>query len=159
MRSTRSTHRPRSKAHRSDRESAIAATAAYLSLPGLTRQSIFSERTYCEDDGCPCVFAFTLNSHFKQQLLFKDTVPRSRRAGARVLPELVALRNQRAQGMPGARSARSRAWCVVITRVSHRGHAENTRHSLRNGFNGFLRALPGDRACLSPSPVQSPAPT
>jgi hypothetical protein len=53
--------------------------------------------------------------------------------------------------MPGARSARSRAWCVVNTRVSHRGHAGNTRHSLRNGFNGFLRALPGDRAFLSPS--------
>ena len=26
------------------------------------------------------------------------------------------------------------------------------RHSPRNGFNGFLRALPGDRAFLSPSP-------
>jgi hypothetical protein len=25
------------------------------------------------------------------------------------------------------------------------------RHSLRNGFNGFLRALPGDRAFLPPS--------
>jgi hypothetical protein len=25
--------------------------------------------------------------------------------------------------MPGARSARSRAWCVVNTRVSHHGHA------------------------------------
>src|SRR6516162_939579 len=25
------------------------------------------------------------------------------------------------------------------------------KHSLRDGFNGFLRALPGDRACLSPS--------
>jgi hypothetical protein len=59
--------------------------------------------------------------------------------------------NQRAQGMPGARSARSRAWCVVNTRVSHHGHAGITRHSPRNGFNGFLRALPGDRACLPPS--------
>src|SRR5262252_278358 len=28
------------------------------------------------------------------------------------------------------------------------------RHSLRNGFNGFLRALPGDRALLSPSPAR-----
>ena len=34
---------------------------------------------------------------------------------------------------------------------SHHGHTGFTRHSLRNGFNGFLRALPGDRACLSPS--------
>ena len=53
--------------------------------------------------------------------------------------------------MPGARCARSRACSVVSTRVSHHGHTGNTRHSPRNGFNGFLRALPGDRAFLSPS--------
>jgi hypothetical protein len=41
---------------------------------------------------------------------------------------------------------------VENTRVSHHGHTGNTRHSPRNGFNGFLRALPGDRACLPPSP-------
>jgi len=34
------------------------------------------------------------------------------------------------------------------------GGAGNTRHSPRNGFNGFLRALPGDRAFLPPSPVK-----
>jgi hypothetical protein len=62
-----------------------------------------------------------------------------------------ALENQRAQGMPGARCARSRAWWVVNTRVSHHGRAEIARHSPRNGFNGFLRALLGDRACLPPS--------
>ena len=28
------------------------------------------------------------------------------------------------------------------------------RHSLRNGFNGFLRALPGDHAWLPPSPAR-----
>jgi hypothetical protein len=27
----------------------------------------------------------------------------------------------------------------------------------RNGFNGFLRALPGDRACLTPSPADKSA--
>jgi hypothetical protein len=47
--------------------------------------------------------------------------------------------------------ARSRAWCVGNTRVSHHGDTGNTRHSPRNGFNGLLRDLPGDRACLSPS--------
>src|ERR1700727_3876547 len=41
---------------------------------------------------------------------------------------------------------------VVNTRVSHHGHTGNTRHTPRNGFNGFLRALAGDRALLSPSP-------
>ena len=55
--------------------------------------------------------------------------------------------------MPGARCARSRACSVVNTRVSHHGHTGNTRHSPRNGFNGFLRALPGDRAFLPPSQV------
>jgi hypothetical protein len=37
-------------------------------------------------------------------------------------------------------------------RSSH-GHTGITRHSPRNGFNGFLRALPGDRALLPPSPA------
>jgi len=34
---------------------------------------------------------------------------------------------------------------------SHHRLAETFRHSLRDGFNGFLRSLPGDRALLSPS--------
>src|SRR5205814_6068323 len=38
---------------------------------------------------------------------------------------------------------------------SHHGHTGDTRHSPRNGFNGFLRALPGDRACLPPSLTES----
>jgi hypothetical protein len=32
---------------------------------------------------------------------------------------------------------------VGSARVSHHGHTGETRHSPRNGFNGFLRALPG----------------
>jgi hypothetical protein len=35
---------------------------------------------------------------------------------------------------------------------SHHGHTGITRHSPRDGFNGFFRALPGDRAFLPPSP-------
>ena len=57
--------------------------------------------------------------------------------------------------MPGVRCARSLACSVKNTRVSHHGHTGITRHSPRNGFNGFLRALPGDRACLSPSSAVS----
>ena len=38
---------------------------------------------------------------------------------------------------------------------SHHGHTGFTRHSPRNGFNGFLRALPGDRAFLSPSSAET----
>jgi hypothetical protein len=37
------------------------------------------------------------------------------------------------------------------TRASHHRFTETIRPSLRNGFNGLLRALPGDRAFLPPS--------
>ena len=57
--------------------------------------------------------------------------------------------------MPDARCVRSRACSVESTRVSHHGHTGNTRHSPRNGFNGFLRALPGDRALLPPSSAKT----
>ena len=59
--------------------------------------------------------------------------------------------------MPGARCARSLACSVENTRVSHHGHTGITRHSPRNGFNGFLRVLPGDRAFLPPSPADHSA--
>jgi hypothetical protein len=63
------------------------------------------------------------------------------------------LAKQRAQGKPGARRTRSLA-CEMNKAHEYRHHrfAEITRPSLRNGFNGFLRALPGDRALLPPSP-------
>src|ERR1700684_3751912 len=38
-------------------------------------------------------------------------------------------RKVRAWGMPGARCARSRAWSVESTRVSHHGRTGITRHS------------------------------
>jgi len=51
----------------------------------------------------------------------------------------------------------SAAACASVesTRVSHHGHAGYVRHSPRNGFNGLLRALPGDRAFLPPSSSRS----
>jgi hypothetical protein len=39
------------------------------------------------------------------------------------------FRPERAWGMPGAQCARSRAWCVENTRVSHHGRTGITRHS------------------------------
>src|ERR1700737_3633678 len=53
--------------------------------------------------------------------------------------------------MPGARRTRSLACSVKNTRVSHHGRTGTPGIPARNGFNGFLRALPGDRALLSPS--------
>jgi hypothetical protein len=58
-------------------------------------------------------------------------------------------RECRALGAPAASRAKQKAH-----EHSHHGHTGITRHSPRNGFNGFLRALPGDRACLSPSPTK-----
>ncbi len=53
---------------------------------------------------------------------------------------------KRAQGMPDARCTRSRLCSKKHRRQQLQVH-RNNRHSLRNGFNGFLRALPGDH-CL-----------
>ncbi len=65
-----------------------------------------------------------------------------------------ALRDERAQGMPGARCARSLA-CNERkhTSKSPRSHRKHPAFPAR-WFYGFLRALPGDRAFLSPSPAQ-----
>jgi hypothetical protein len=79
--------------------------------------------------------------------LIPDTASRSRGAiRASFAINVPPFRKQRAQGTPGARCARSLACeCEVSTRRSHHRSTGFTRHSPRNGFNGFLRALPGVR--------------
>jgi hypothetical protein len=57
--------------------------------------------------------------------------------------------------MPDARCTRSLVRKGRKHTSSHHRSAENSRHSLRDGFNGLYRALPGDRACLPPSPLRS----
>src|SRR6202011_5423365 len=86
-----------------------------------------------------------------------DTPPRSRRVFcARFAGTSRPLQSEGA-GNAG-RPMRPIAACanVVVerTRVSQ-VTPEITQHSPRNGFNGFLRALPGDRAFLPPSPLRS----
>src|SRR5216683_5641407 len=75
-----------------------------------------------------------------------DVRLRSRGTNASELLEANRPRNQkRAQGRPGAhRTHGPRA--TKSTRQNHR-YRRIIRPSLRNGFNGFLRALPGDH-CL-----------
>jgi len=74
--------------------------------------------------------------------------------------ETFAPKIVRAQGDPkkGAGKCRVpvapavRVQRVESTRSSPQVHRD-TRHSLRNGFNGLFRALPGDEFVLSPSPA------
>src|ERR1700687_5739491 len=91
--------------------------------------------------------------NFQTATFYTDTASRSRRACARVLLDVLPLRNQRAWGMPGARCTRSLVCSVLVehTSVVTTGPPDSPGIPARNGFNGFLRALPGDRACLSPS--------
>jgi hypothetical protein len=82
---------------------------------------------------------------------------RSHSRGRQARPELCSRhvpRNKRAQGKPGARCTRSLA-CEVNKAHERSRHRFTgfTRPSLRNGFNGFLRDLLGDRAFLPPSPA------
>ncbi len=78
---------------------------------------------------------------------------------ARVLHERPALLIQREAGNAGRSTHPQPRVVKNNTRVSHHGYAGNTRHSPRDGFNGFLRALLGDRAFLPPSPVKFLSPT
>jgi len=92
------------------------------------------------DDGCKLPFS---NS--------KHSFAISRRNRPEVCQKIPYPLDQRAQGIPGAGAPAAARVVVVSTRVSHHEYTGITRHSPRNGFNGFLRALPGDRACLPPS--------
>jgi hypothetical protein len=65
-------------------------------------------------------------------------------------PNIRGRRESRVLGAPAAPRAKCRKHASASPQVRR-----NTRPSLRNGFNGFLRALPGDRAFLSPSSPRS----
>src|SRR5436305_8542559 len=80
----------------------------------------------------------------------KHTSAFSRRENARVL--LAATPSREGAGNAGCTlHPQSRVQKIKSTRGSHHRFTGTTRHSPRNGFNGFLRDLPGDRALLSPS--------
>jgi hypothetical protein len=80
---------------------------------------------------------------------------RSRRAiRARFARNVPPSEDQRAQGMPGARCARSLVCDKKQTHErSHHGHTGNHPAFPAQWFYGLLRALPGDQACLTPSPA------
>jgi hypothetical protein len=86
--------------------------------------------------------------------LFKqpDANPHSRGA---IAPELCKTMTLDNRGRRECRMRSSHPQPRVQDKKAHeRSHHRYTaisRHSLRDGFNGFLRALPGDRAFLSPS--------
>jgi len=67
---------------------------------------------------------------------------------------MTSLQSEGAGKAGSAERTRSRVCSVESTRVSHHRFAGNPRPSLRNGFNGFLRALLGEPGLLSPSPAQ-----
>jgi hypothetical protein len=81
-----------------------------------------------------------------------NTTPRSRCAKRPSCARTV--RPKRAWGMPGALCTRSLVCQVVVQNAheySQRSHRKSPGIPARNGFNGFLRTLPGDRLFLPPS--------
>jgi hypothetical protein len=99
----------------------------------------------CPYDGAGATFRFNFQPA-------THTRPRPAARCARASDKNIRPGKQRAQGMPGARCTRSLVCKSRKHTSSHHRFSQTTRHSLRNGFNGLLRALPGDRAFLSPSP-------
>ena len=61
-------------------------------------------------------------------------------------------KKRRAQGNAGC-AGRPRPVCKGSKHTAVTTGTPDTRHSLRNGFSGLFRALPGDEFLLSPSSV------
>jgi hypothetical protein len=99
---------------------------------------------------------------FKQPFRFRDFKHASafsrREASERCMirspRNIRGRRESRVLAAPAASRAKKKAH-----ERSHHRFTEFNRPSLRNGFNGFLRALPGDRAFLSPSLAELPPQT
>src|ERR1700682_6592974 len=109
-------------------------------MTGSGKQSIFGVAHERLDCFVASLLAMTSNA-----------LPRSRGAMRPSCAGTIRPEKQRAWGMPGARCTRSLACSVKNTRVSHHGRTGTPGIPARNGFNGLFRALPGDRAFLSPS--------
>ena len=76
---------------------------------------------------------------------------------ARVMPEISAP-EIRGRGECRVLDAPAAARVVVVsTRVSHHEYTGEPGIPAHGGVNGFLRTLPGDRALLSPSPMELPS--
>src|SRR5450432_794860 len=83
----------------------------------------------------------------------EGATPRSRGTHASVLFKQATLENHRGCRECQMREAPVAACAVKKHRRQQLQVRRISRHSLRNGFNGFLRALLGDRAFLPPSLV------
>ncbi len=84
----------------------------------------------------------TTRCAFAHPTHFCHTFALSRRIASEFFQSIRPHRKQRAQGMPGAGCTHGPR-ATKSTRQNHR-FSRSSRHSLRNGFNGLLRALPGE---------------
>jgi hypothetical protein len=120
-------------------QTAKTPNRAVIARSEATKQSILS--LCCAMD---CFASLAMTSFYQTRL----RIPATR--SARIMPESSAPK--RAWGMPGARCTRGLVrkgkWGCTH---EHTGSAEAPGIPARDGFNGFLRALPGDRALLPPS--------
>jgi hypothetical protein len=78
-----------------------------------------------------------------------------RHRSARVFVEAGPSRTEGAGNAGRDSHPRPRVRNEVAHEQSHHRYIAVSRHSLRDGFSGFLRALPGDRALLPPSSPRS----
>src|SRR5712672_443239 len=83
-----------------------------------------------------------------------DTAPRSRGAVRPRFCKSFAQRYQRAQGMPGARCTGGLACKIAKKRTRAYRFSGGNPAFPAQWFYGLLRALPGDQACLTPSPAR-----
>jgi hypothetical protein len=120
-------------------------------MTGSAKQSISpsKESLDCVVASLPCANASRLSQAMTRVIKTHLHILAAR--SARAMHDPFALKNRgRRESLVPAAPAAPRAKCRKHASASPQVH-RNTRPSLRNGFNGFLRDLPGDRALLSPS--------
>jgi len=132
----------------SSRRPSYFASAEYPVRSGFSSPSLIPRNTgspaFADDDGS--------DSHFKQQRIYKHSFAISPRLSREFCFEVPPpeIRGRRECRVPNAPAAS----CVIKnTRVSHHRYTGNHPAFPAQWFYGLLRALPGDQACLTPSPA------
>src|SRR5258705_13753267 len=115
----------------------MTGSAKQSIAPSKERMDCFVARAPRNDGGELCIQFSDLS---------KDVNPRSRGAIRPRLAFISRPRKQRAQGMPGARCARTLVCDKKQTHERrHHGHTGTTRHSPRNGFTAYFALSPVTR--------------
>src|SRR5215212_3256309 len=123
----------------------LRAPAKQSIAPQLTKLDCFAALAMTAGDRAASTHWLAMAAQHRSTHL-RDLAARMRPSFANNYPRKRGRRECRVRAAPAVSRAK-----IESTRGRHHRFTGAGRHSPRNGFNGLLRDLPGDRALLSPS--------